>query len=92
VTNHHPKRTASIRDKEEMSIGRLLHERLWQSSNRLAVTQITNGWEVPDVLFVRVGFSRDSSSLPSEEQSFEYRTEGQGRKIAQSHHYYQAGR
>src|ERR1022692_295490 len=32
------------------------------------------------------------NALSSEEQSFQYRTEGQGRKIAESHHRYQAGR
>jgi hypothetical protein len=34
---------------------------------------------------------RIPNSLSSQEQLFQYRTEGQGRKIAQGHHYYQAG-
>jgi hypothetical protein len=32
-----------------------------------------------------------SNALSSQKQSFQYRTEGQGGKIAQGHHYYQAG-
>jgi len=35
---------------------------------------------------------RIPNSLSSREQLFQYRTEGQGRKIAQGHHYDQAGR
>jgi len=32
-----------------------------------------------------------SKFLSSQEQSFQHWTEGQGRKIAQGHHYYQTG-
>jgi hypothetical protein len=39
-----------------------------------------------------IGAIKSDRDLSSQQQSFQYGAEGQGREIAQSHNYYQAGR